>query len=473
MRYLFPHNARLKSRPQPLKVRKSTVYKLAELFVLFALLLILLGKLALNVKNEFSLLYLYGISVTLAILLVFCFSFLVYKDPYIIARSKLKTPCLKALKRKSYFVSCMVAVMNEEKNIAKCIDSIISQSYQDKEIIVVNDASTDNTLEILRQYERNRQIVLINLKKNVGKKKALAQAIPIAKGRLFAFTDSDSIWAPDALDKTVTIFQADEDVGAVSGHSRALNGDQNLITKIQDSWYEGQYSVRKAFESIWGAVTCVPGPLAVFRKEAIFNYIPAWENDSFLNQEFKFATDRTMTGFLLGSTTVGQKLKNRHKDSYFVRSIDYPIKDWKIVYSKSVQSWTIVPNTFAKLIRQQVRWKKSFIRNIFFTGLFYWKKPLLPALMYYLHILFVLAGPFIVFRHLIYFPMSGNISIAILYLLGIVLIGFMFGLAYKLENRNCHKWIYRPLMSLFSTLVLSWLIFYSVITVKKMTWTRG
>jgi hypothetical protein len=60
----------------------------------------------------------------------------------------------------------------------------------------------------------------------------------------------------------VPIFLADAEIGAVSGHCRALNGDRNLLTKIQDSWYEGQYSVRKAFESVFGAVTCVSGPLA-------------------------------------------------------------------------------------------------------------------------------------------------------------------------------------------------------------------
>ena len=367
----------------------------------------------------------------------------------------------------------MVAVRNEENNISRCIDSILAQSYINKEIIIVNDASTDKTIDILKKYEKNGLIKLIDLKNNLGKKIALGRAMAIAEGDIFAFTDSDSVWASAAIKKIITIFQANDDIGAVSGHCRALNGDHNLITRIQDSWYEGQYSIRKAFESIWGAVSCVSGPLAVFRRETIFNYIPAWENDSFLGQEFRFATDRTLTGFALGSKSIGKKVKERYKDSPFVKNINYPEKDWKIVYCKSARSWTIVPDTFQKVIKQQIRWKKSFIRNVFFTGLFYWKKPLLPALMYYLHVLFVFVGPFIVFRHLVYLPIKGNLWSALLYLLGIIFVGFMFGLAYKLENKKCHRWIYRPLMSLLSTLFLSWLIFYSAATIKKMIWSRG
>ena len=137
----------------------------------------------------------------------------------------------------------------------------------------------------------------------------MGKAIAIAKGEIFAFSDSDSVWAPDAIEKIVKIFSSDPFIGAVSGHVRVLNSNKNILTKIQDSWYEGQFSIRKAFESIFGAVTCVSGPLAVFRKEAIFNFIPAWENDTFLNQEFKFATDRMLTGFVLGSKSIGEKLK--------------------------------------------------------------------------------------------------------------------------------------------------------------------
>jgi hypothetical protein len=61
---------------------------------------------------------------------------------------------------------------------------------------------------------------------------------------------------------------------------------------------------------------------------------------------------------------------------------------------------------------------------------------------------------------------------AVLYVLGIIFVGFMFGLAFRLETKESHVWMYRPIMSLLSTLVLSWLIFYSALTIRKMVWHR-
>ena len=87
--------------------------------------------------------------------------------------------------------------------------------------------------------------------------------------------------------------------------------------------------------------------------------------------------------------------------------------------------------------------------------------------------LFVVAGPFVAFRHLIYMPLRGNVESMLLYLFGITLIGSMFGLAFRREDPDGNGWVYRPLMSLLSTVVLSWLVFYSLLTIKKMNWSRG
>jgi len=441
--------------------------KFIVILIVLSLFTIIIGKLWFNQNSPNLVLYFYGILVSSVTLLVFLITYTSYKDPYFEAQKIPKS------KKKNYSVTCMVAVRNEEIIIEKCIQSLINQTYKKKEIIFVNDASTDNTKAVLDEYANKGLIKVIYLEENVGKKKALAKAMLQAKGEIFAFSDSDSVWAPDALEKVVDVFNLDELIGAVSGHCRALNGDKNLITKIQDSWYEGQFSIRKAFESVFGSVTCVSGPLAVFRKSAIFNYIPAWENDKFLGQEFKFATDRTLTGFVLCAKSIGKKLKRKYSDSPFIKAENFPERSWKVLYCKSARSWTEVPDTFRKMLRQQIRWKKSFIRNSFFTGKHYWKKPLPVSFVYYMHIAFVLVGPLIAFRHLIYLPIQGNLFSAFLYIAGVLFLGFTFGLAYKVEHKNCHKWIYRPLMSLMSTMVLSWLIFYSALTIRNNKWLRS
>jgi cellulose synthase/poly-beta-1,6-N-acetylglucosamine synthase-like glycosyltransferase len=176
---------------------------------------------------------------------------------------------------------------------------------------------------------------------------------------------------------------------------------------------------------------------------------------------------------VLGGKYLGAKIKEKYHDSPFVREVDYPLQEWKVVYSKSMRAWTEVPDTWRRMLKQQIRWKKSFLRSTFFTGKFYWRKPFPTALMFYLHILFVFVGPFIVFRHLIYLPLRGNVLSGVLYISGILFIGLLFAFAHKKEDPTSRYWVYRPLMNIISTFFLSWLVFYSAVTIRKMTWSRG
>lgn len=418
-------------------------------------------------------LYLYWISVTYILLIIFYVAIFKYEDPYVLAKQIIRERRDQGIKIPKPLVSCIVAVHNEEDLIEGCIKSMINQTYTNLEIIYVNDNSTDKTLSILNKYKKQWKIKVIDLKENVWKKKAISEGVKVSKWELIAMSDSDSVWNNNVIKRIVAIFSTFEDVGGVSWHWRALNASKNIYTKIQDSWYEGQFSIRKAFESVYWSITCISWPLAVFRREAIYNYIPAWINDTFLWQEFKFATDRTLTWFVLGSGEIWKRLKEKYKDSEFVKNVDYEDREWDVVYSKWAKSWTNVPDTFSKIIKQQIRWKKSFIRNIFFTWAFYWKRPVLPSIFYYLHLLFVIVWPIISFRHMIYFPIKWDLLSPVYYLVWIFYVWSLFGIAFKLENKDSKIWVYRPLMSLMSTLVISWLIFYSLFTIKKMVWVRN
>lgn len=441
-------------------------FGVASLVMLLVVAVFLAVKIVFRLPGSSNTLYAYGIAVTAVAAAQLFVAFVLYRDPT-------DAPSGAAPPAAELSVTALVAVHNDMHVIETCIRSMVSQTLERLEIIVVDDASTDGTAEVLSRLAEELPITVITMPRNVGKKAALAAGILRSRGDILAFTDSDSTWAPDAVERCVRIFANDPRVGAVSGHCRAMNARHNTLTRVQDSWYEGQFSVRKAFESYFGGVTCVSGPLAVFRREAVYNYVPAWEHDRFLGDEFRFATDRMMTGFVLMDRRRAKSVRRLAADTPFATP-EYPHRHWRAVYCKSAKSLTVVPETMRTLIRQQVRWKKSFIRNLFFTGSFYWRRPPLVALVYYLHVLFVLAGPLVAFRHIVYLPMHGRIESMILYLLGILLIGFIFGMAFRIEDpENREYWWYRPLMSLLSTLLLTWLIAYSLCTIKKMTWHRG
>jgi cellulose synthase/poly-beta-1,6-N-acetylglucosamine synthase-like glycosyltransferase len=406
----------------------------------------------------------YGLLTLLVTTLVMYIGLGHYRDPSLGATNPREWP----------LVSILVAVKDERAMIDRCIESLRGVEYPNLQLIVVDDGSTDGTRQRLAQIAaKHRSMKLIVNRASIGKKRALTRAAKKARGEILVFTDSDCVLAPDAVERVVRAFLGNPDVGAVSGHARALNADDTFVSKVQDTWYEGQFSVWKAAESVFGAVSCVSGPLAAFRREAIYNYLPAWANDSFLGQEFRFATDRQLTGYVLGQQRIGRRLKERYRNSPFVTREDYPERAWRVEYVKSAKVWTVVPPTMGRMLKQQVRWKKSFIRNLFFTGSFYWRKGLFPAFLYYSHVVFVLATPLLATTHLVYLPLRGQFMLGGLYLCGVFLKGCVWGLAYKAENPHCSRWVYRPFMSVMTAVLFSTLVLYSALTLRRNVWVRG
>lgn len=88
-------------------------------------------------------------------------------------------------------VSVIVPVYNVEKYLPKCLDSLINQTYQNIEIICVNDGSTDSSLKVLDEYQKNDSRIAIIDKENEGVSKARNDALKIAKGDYIMFVDSD------------------------------------------------------------------------------------------------------------------------------------------------------------------------------------------------------------------------------------------------------------------------------------------
>lgn len=451
--------------------RRGVAFGVVFMTILVVPLLVLLASKVDHVVGSGRLLGLYGVMVTSVILTAVCLAFMRYQDP--VTRAQAAQPGGE-LPTAGPLVTLLVAVKDEHRLIEACVQSMRSSTYLAREIIVIDDGSTDGTRDVLADLAAaDSTLRVVSLPASVGKKRALAEGIRLARGDILVFTDSDSILAPDAVARAVAIFSHDPTVGAVSGHARALNSERNVLTKMQDTWYDGQFGVWKAVESSFGAVTCVSGPFAAFRREAVFNYIQAWAEDRFLGVEFRFATDRQLTGYVLGSREIGPRLKRKYEDSDFVTSVDYPERPWKVVYSRSIRVWTQVPDSFRRLVRQQIRWKKSFIRNLFFTGRFYWRKPLPAAIIFYTRASFRIVGPIVAANELIRLVVDDDVRSAVLYLCGIALVGGVMGAAYKLQNPESNRWVYRPLMSLLNTCVLCWLIVWSMATIWKPTWSRA
>ncbi|MBR6757368.1 MAG: glycosyltransferase family 2 protein [Bacteroidaceae bacterium] len=104
-------------------------------------------------------------------------------------------------------VSIIVPVYNAENYIVQCLDSILNQTFQDFEVIIVDDGSTDNSAKICNKYaEQDHRIILIK-KSNGGVSAARNIAISQASGEWITFLDADDMLFPDCLEQCVSIME--------------------------------------------------------------------------------------------------------------------------------------------------------------------------------------------------------------------------------------------------------------------------
>lgn len=104
-------------------------------------------------------------------------------------------------------VSVITPLYNSERYISDAIHSVLLQSYSDLEMIIIDDCSQDNSVNIVKGFEDER-IHLICLKENNGAGFARNKGIDLAKGRYIAFLDSDDQWLPNKLEKQINFMRA-------------------------------------------------------------------------------------------------------------------------------------------------------------------------------------------------------------------------------------------------------------------------
>jgi glycosyltransferase involved in cell wall biosynthesis len=135
-------------------------------------------------------------------------------------------------------VSVVMPTYNQAKYIREAIDSVLNQTFQDFELIIVNDGSTDSTPQILeeyqRQYAQNPQcysLLVIN-KKNEKLPRALNTGFEQACGEYLTWTSSDNNMKPDMLEKLVSALDRNPHVGFAYGDWDVIDDDGNFVGTV-------------------------------------------------------------------------------------------------------------------------------------------------------------------------------------------------------------------------------------------------
>ena len=168
-------------------------------------------------------------------------------------------------------VSVILPVYNGEKYIKKCMESLISQTLKEIEIICVDDGSVDGTLEALKEYEDLDNVTVIT-QENAGAGAARNKGISYAKGEYLSFLDADDIFEKDMLEVA---------------YNKAVEDKADMVVFNSDQYYEETQEYKKAD---WTLRYAKIPPYTPFKHrqmtDNVFKVFVGWAWDKLFLKEF-------------------------------------------------------------------------------------------------------------------------------------------------------------------------------------------
>lgn len=344
-------------------------------------------------------------------------------------------------------VSIIIPAFNEEEGIIGTIASCLEVDYPEGavEVVAVNDGSTDATWERMCEAKaRWDRLTVVDLGRNYGKRAAMAEGIRRSTGDVLCFVDSDSYLDRESLIALVQPF-ADPRVGAVVGHADVDNHATNWITKMQQVRYYAAFRVIKGTESMLsGTVTCASGCCAAYRRSVVLPLLEDWEFQTFLGRPATFGDDRALTNRILTR--------------------------YRVVYQERARSRTVVPTTSRTFFRQQLRWKKSWLRESTFLVRYFWRKNPLAAVFTYASIAFPFLAPFVVLHAVAGRVLGGDPGGLWFYVIGSYAMALLYSLYYAFNRHDDGLWFHGITFIGLYMSVLVFQTYWGIFTMRDTRW---
>lgn len=229
--------------------------------------------------------------------------------------------------------SVIVPSFHEDPAILlRCLETWLSDDPD--EVIIVFDVADLDTYDMVEALGDPR--VLPVLFEHVGKRSALGEGIRRARGELLVLTDSDTSWRRGLLRNVQKPF-ADPKVGAVSTKQNVYQPSSSVWRRIADWLVDLRYYDYVPAMGLKGAVPCVSGRTAVYRRDAVMPVLDYLENEFFLGRRCIAGDDGRLTWLVLAA-------------------------GWKTVYQSTAQAYSMFPSSFTAFVKQRVRWSRNSYR---------------------------------------------------------------------------------------------------------------
>ena len=222
-------------------------------------------------------------------------------------------------------ITFLLACYNESETVRDTLSNVLSLNYAKKEIIIINDGSSDNTADIIYDMKKHHDFKFVDLQVNRGKANALNEGVKQASYDYVMCLDADTIVDQDAPYYMMNNFKKNPKLGAVTGNPRIRN-KSSILGKIQTIEYASLIGCIKRSQSLAGAINTISGVFTLFKKSAL-KEVGYWDTDM-ITEDIAVSWKLHLAGF-------------------------------HILYEPRALCWMLVPETVGGLWKQRVRWAQG------------------------------------------------------------------------------------------------------------------
>jgi len=278
------------------------------------------------------------------------------------------------LKEDKPLVSILITTYNSEKYIKECLESILNQTYKNLEIIIIDDCSKDNTLNILKEYKDNR-IKIYSNKHNLGISKNLNKGLNKCNGEYIAIMDSDDWSYPDRIKKQVKLMEDNQKTILCGGYMDIC--DENLNYKTTRTYPTTDKEIRK----IILRYNPISHPAIMWRKEKLLktNLYPLWTKNTC--HDYALVLEASQYGELRNipeplikyrvrkNSVTGKKIRQTQLFSTYLQlkaCIEYGLKatkkDKMFIIMRSLSTF-VLPTSFQRKIANKFNYKNNDVNE--------------------------------------------------------------------------------------------------------------
>jgi glycosyltransferase involved in cell wall biosynthesis len=185
---------------------------------------------------------------------------------------------------RSPMVSIVIPAYNLGRYLGEAIESVLSQEYQNIELIVLDDGSTDSTRSVLDKYAGR---IYAETQQNMGQAKTLNKGWCMSRGDILGYVSADDALLPGAVDKAVARFAAHPDAVLTYCDYLMVDADSRPIRRVTAPEFD--------YDKMLVDVVCHPGPGAFFRRSA-FEAVGLWNESLKTNLDYEYWLRLGLTG---------------------------------------------------------------------------------------------------------------------------------------------------------------------------------